>query len=660
MNFPAAPRRAPTLKPLALATIVSLCFAAPASAQAVDQSIPSVLVTGARFASDPALQPIGATVITADQIRRAGVSDANQAIRKVGGVVGRQSLDGSTDFALDLRGFGPNSEQNMVIMVDGVRISESEMASTVLSTIPVDIIERIEISRGGSSVLYGEGATGGVIHIITRRADKQALRGSVMAEAGEFGLRDVRASVAQGFDSFAYDVAVGYRDTDNYRANNKHELATFSGGLQWSFAGGRAGVRLDGSRADSRFAGPLSMAKYLADPRQASSPDDFGSLDTDRLTTFAEYRIGAVELAAELSHRERTARATYISSWGTTKLKYEGKQTQFSPRARHLARFDGMVNELVGGIDLIRWNRVTDSSFSTADAEQDSKAIYVRNEIRWNAAHEGRLAIGARRELFDKEVVDAFAFPPRDEAKQGLTAWELQGSYRVVPQLNLFAKTGQSYRVANADDNGLRDTAGALKGQKSRDLELGATFGRGARQLTARAFRHELTDEIFYDPTAGAFGYGANVNLDPTRRQGFEFDLASRLGAGLSFTGHLQHVDAEFTAGPNAGRDVVLVPKNSVTARLSWTPASGHSADFGAQWIDEQRYGSDFDNTCAGKIPAYTLLDARYAVRVGKWELAVSGLNLADKKHYSQAYGCQTSIYPADGRQMKISARYDF
>ncbi|MFZ3287842.1 MAG: TonB-dependent receptor plug domain-containing protein, partial [Telluria sp.] len=115
MNFPVASRRAPALKPLALVSALSLSLAsAAACAQSPDQSMPSVRITGARFASDPALMPIGATVITADDIARAGVSDLNQAIRKIGGVYGRQSLDASPDFGLDLRGFGANSGQNLV------------------------------------------------------------------------------------------------------------------------------------------------------------------------------------------------------------------------------------------------------------------------------------------------------------------------------------------------------------------------------------------------------------------------------------------------------------------------------------------------------------------------------------------------------------------
>jgi len=163
---------------LAAAAAVALCFTAVSPTTALAQEIAAaqvaqvlapVVITGARFDADPALAPIGAIVIHAEDIQRAGVSDVNAAIRKIGGVYGRQSLDGSPDFSLDLRGFGSNSSQNMVIVLDGVRLSENELSNAILSTIPVDSVERIEITRGGASVLYGAGATGGVINIVTRR-----------------------------------------------------------------------------------------------------------------------------------------------------------------------------------------------------------------------------------------------------------------------------------------------------------------------------------------------------------------------------------------------------------------------------------------------------------------------------------------------------------
>ena len=89
-------------------------------------------------------------------------------------------------------------------------------------------------------------------------------------------------------------------------------------------------------------------------------------------------------------------------------------------------------------------------------------------------------------------------------------------------------------------------------------------------------------------------------------------------------------------------------------------PGTGHSADIGVQWVDSQRYGSDFTNGCGARIPSYTTVDARYARRMGAWEAAVSGLNLFDRDYYSNAFGCRSGIYPSDGRQLKLSLRYEF
>jgi iron complex outermembrane receptor protein len=661
MTFPAAPRRAPALKPLAIATALALSLCATVHAE---ETLPTVTITGARFASDPALAPIGATVISADDIRRTGVADVNEAIRKIGGVYGRQNTDGSSDFALDLRGFSSNGSQNMVVTLDGVRLSENELTGAVLSVIPIETIERIEIIRGGASVLFGEGATAGVIQIITKRPSSNTRRASVRAEAGQFGLADLRASYAQSWDGFALDAALGSKRTDNYRDNNGFEQQTFSGGLQWAYRGGRAGVRVDVARQESELAGSLTMAQFQANPRQANTPKDSGKLDSDRVTAFVEQRFGSVDLAAELSHREKQAETKYYSGSGAGEsvypVNFDSKQTQFSPRMRHLARFDGMLNEVVAGVDLIDWER-TDTN-STAKARQKSTGVYVRDELKFDAAHNGRLSAGVRHESFDKQDYNPFV-PATEHAKQSHNAWEVQGSFDVAPMINLYAKTGRSFRVPNSDENGFRSSTGVLAFQRSRDLELGVTLGDAKRGVTARAFQHDLTDEIFYDPTAdGPYGRGtgANTNLDPTKRSGVELDGHIALGANLRLNGTLQHVNARFTEGPNAGRDMVLVPKNVLTARLSWVPGNGQSADIGGQWVDSQRYGSDFSNACSSQMPSYATFDARYARQLGAWEFAVSALNLGDKQYFSNAFGCRSAIYPSDGRQLKVSARFDF
>jgi len=658
---------ASVFRPRLLAAAVSLCFAAPlltplvAQADDAGSALTSVVVTGARFDAEPSLAPIGATIISADEIRRAGSSDVNAAIRKIGGVYGRQSLDGSPDYGLDLRGFGTNSSQNMVIVVDGVRLSENELSNAILSTIPIDTVERIEITRGGASVLYGDGATAGVINIVTKRPGQYSSRGSVFLEGGQFHAGEARISAAQAWNGFAADATLDHQRTDNYRDNNEFKQTHFSGGAQW-YANDfdRIGFRYEGARQDMRFAGSLTEAQFNANPRQTVSPNDNGSLDSDRLTVSGQYRLFGHDVAADLSYRKKTVDAVYISDGFRYATTAESKQLQFSPRVRKLGAINGMINELVAGVDFIKWERTT-SGDAVADANRKSKAIYLRDELRFDPAHEGRVSAGVRREIFDKDFSSPLNYATTGyNVVQGLNAWELQASYMPVTALTVFGKLGQSYRVANADENAVTPFINkALAAQQSHDAEVGASYANATQKVTARLFRNNLTNEIFYDPTANG-GFGANTNLDPTRRQGFELDAEQRIATAWTVNAHYQHVQAKFREGVNDGREMVLVPKNVLTARLSWTPASGQTADVGAQWVDKQRYGSDFDNSCSGEMPSFTTLDARYARKFGQWEWAVSGQNLADKHYYSQAFDCKSAIYPADGRQLKISARYEF
>ena len=91
------------------------------------------------------------------------------------GVPGRLDLYGGGDYALDLRGFGITADSNQVVVVDGIRINEADLGGTRLAGISIDSVERIEVIRGSGAVLYGEGATGGVI-VITTKAGRGTAR----------------------------------------------------------------------------------------------------------------------------------------------------------------------------------------------------------------------------------------------------------------------------------------------------------------------------------------------------------------------------------------------------------------------------------------------------------------------------------------------------
>jgi iron complex outermembrane receptor protein len=551
-------------------------------------------------------------------------------------------------------------------------LSENDASVALLSSIPIETVERIEIVRGGSSVLYGEGATAGTIQIITRRPQHQEgsegsrSRGTVVADAGTFGQRGLRVALVREQQGWSLDTNLDRRETDNYRDNNRLRQENVSGGLQWADDSRRIGLRIDRLDQSYRTAGALTMAQYRDNPRSSFTPDDYGATGMTRAVLSAEQRMGAFELAAKLSQRDKTYSSHTVGSFGISDYATRSRTTQFSPRLRYTADIGKLHNELVTGFDISESARQAVSASSLAVGVQHSRALYARNEIRRNDGR-ARLAFGLRRETFDQRSTDSLAWNQNNNyaQSQALTAWDVAGSVAPLSRTTLFAKAGRSYRVANIDENGFTLQPGQmLRPQTSDDLAFGATLGASASRhaLTLTLFQHHLRNEIMYDPTIAnpaTGGNGANVNLDPTLRRGVELEMRSQLTASFALSASFQHVDARFRAGANAGKEVVLTPRNTASTRLNWNHGP-QSARAGAQWVASQRYGNDFANTCAARMPSYVTLDARYALRLAKWELALSGTNLGNKNYFSQAYGCASGIYPASGRQLDFSVRYDF
>ena len=111
------------------------------------------------------------TIINADEIQSQPNKNLPQILEMYSGIEIRRLYDGieGTNSSIDMRGFGEASKSNVLILVNGIRLNEIDMANVSFSHIPLNSIERVEIVRGGSAAtLYGSGAVGGAINIVTK------------------------------------------------------------------------------------------------------------------------------------------------------------------------------------------------------------------------------------------------------------------------------------------------------------------------------------------------------------------------------------------------------------------------------------------------------------------------------------------------------------
>ncbi|MBC7435309.1 MAG: TonB-dependent receptor [Bdellovibrionales bacterium] len=628
--------------PLAMAAS-SACLAQSAAA------LPGVTVTAKRVAQDLQSAPFSGVVLTGEQILASGASDANDAIRRLVGIPSRTDLRGGRNYTLDLGGFGATADQNVVVVVDGVRISENELATARLSAIAPELIESIEIIRGGSSVQWGEGASAGVINVRLKRATREGFNGSASAQIESYSGRDLRAQLGGGNGNIGFDISARSLRTDGYRANSTDKQETLSAGLNGSLGGLGFRARLSHEEEKGRFPGPLTFAQFAANPRQSVTPNDFGNYAETRLSAGVDYKLDTVTLAVDVGHRDRETSGNFSGYSVTGKSRVN----QVSPKATYNGRMGEAALTLLAGMDFFDWEfDGVDSLGQNEKSHQRNRAFYLSGDVL--LASGTRLSAGARTEKVNKRAVDPVNFVNYDR-DNNVNAWDLGVNQALTAGFNVYGRAAKSYRLPNIDENRYLFTA--LRPQNTRDLEAGLKW-QAAEGHTAgvRVFRQKSIDEIAFDATTFS-----NVNLDPTLRSGIELSGRAQIAKNFAVTGTLQTVKAKFSSGPNNGKEIPLVSEHSGTVRLDWRIDDRQTLDLGVRYLGSARFGNDDANTCAVKIPSSTLVDARYAWRFDKIEVSLAADNLANRKSYSQGFSCVTgSLYPDPGRVLKAAVRYRF
>ena len=135
-----------------------------------------MVVTAARYEKKDVDIAASTDVITREQLDSVGATNVYEALLfstnlTVDGKAPGGAAFGSMTSKIAIRG----SEKGTLVMMNGTPINFRGLYS--IDSIPTDIVERIEIVRGGGAVLYGSEASGGVINIITKKdADQSSVR----------------------------------------------------------------------------------------------------------------------------------------------------------------------------------------------------------------------------------------------------------------------------------------------------------------------------------------------------------------------------------------------------------------------------------------------------------------------------------------------------
>jgi len=224
-------------------------LAQPTSAQDDPQSnkltLPPIDVSSSRLTAG--IVGASTTVITAEDIRRSPGQTLPDILSREPGIQ-VQNLFGGVNAArsvVDMRGFGASAGSKTLILIDGRRITDLDLTGVDLAAIPRDSIERIEITRGNSgTILYGDGAVGGVINIVTKSPVGSRPTARVETGFGTFKQREGNASASGAVGPWSASIYGNGVNSDGYRVNNFYRQLDGAADLRYTTPEGSVYLKL--------------------------------------------------------------------------------------------------------------------------------------------------------------------------------------------------------------------------------------------------------------------------------------------------------------------------------------------------------------------------------------------------------------------------------
>ena len=264
---------------------------------------------------------------------------------------------------VDLRGFGAAAPSNTLVLVNGRRLNDWDLQGFDLSVIAKDLVERVEITRGNSgAVLYGDGAIGGVINIVTRTGVDLPNQVRVQGGVGSFATREGNVSVSGSSGVLSYFVSGNGIQSDGYRDNNELLQKSIVGDFRWTFAKGSAYLNLAADDQKLSLPGALGVnnpflgnnTNQLRDNRRGTNfPLDYGEKQGVRGTVGFTYMLGpGLELIVDGGIRTKAQQAGFFPQFEEAYVDTDLTTMSLTPRINITQPFFGLPSRILAGIDI--------------------------------------------------------------------------------------------------------------------------------------------------------------------------------------------------------------------------------------------------------------------------------------------------------------------
>jgi iron complex outermembrane receptor protein len=632
-----------------------------------EQSDIEVIVTASRVEEPVEEVPAYVSVITSEELTASGQTTLVEALEGLAGIHFRSFSGNAAQAEITMRGFGDNSHGRVLVLVDGRRLNRPDQASINWLEIPVENIERIEVVRGGSSVLYGDNAVAGVINIITKKG-APGFDVAVSGQYGSYNQNQEGVEISGTSDLLNYSITGEHTTTDGYRDRSAFRSLAVGGNIGLELESLSSGFSLSYNRLFYEMPGALTKAEFEADQTQAANGADEALGDyfnADLSVSFSPAE--RLLLGGNAGYRLRFIRTDFASYSSYTDLTLQS--AALTPRVT-LDNSPLNGNRLVVGVDgyydqaeLDSYNNVSRSTTTLETRiRKATLGLYAADDLQILPILTA--SAGLRYELaqISAKTLKTTGTPIDDSKLHQAFVYDIGLLFTPAPGLKFWAGYGTVFRYPFVDEQvstygyGTDAFYADLDPERGHNVEAGVEISptRWLRWV-ASSYLLDMTDEIAYVAPA-------NVNLDKTRHLGAETEIVLSIPRWAELTANYAFTSAVFREGPNEGNTIPLVPAHQAGAELAVHLPPDLTVGLSGQYISEQYSGEDTANALE-KIQAYFLMDAFLRFQPdfvpGDLDVYFGVNNLLDTIYATKGY-YGSSYYPGEGRNWKVGASYRY
>jgi vitamin B12 transporter len=593
------------------------------SLQAEENS--AIIVTASRIAETAEESLASVTVISREEIERQQARTMRDLLRGVAGLTVTNNGGRGKLTSVFLRG---SESDHVLVLVDGVKVGSATLGSAAFQSIPVELIERVEIVRGPRSSLYGSEAIGGVIQIFTRKGGGE-LKPFFSIEGGSYDTYDGTVGLSGGGDNGWFSVSARGMGTKGFDGCSGDPIAG-------------AGCFVDEPDRDGH-------KEVSGSVRGGYRFDNGAEFDLHWLRSDGETQFdGAAPWSANESETRQqvfggTLRFNILDAWQLTLAGGRSQdQTDNLNDSVYMSTFDTERDAYSIQNDITLWE---DHLFTLGYDHQEER---VNSTTAYTVTSRGNDGVFAQY-LGNLWGHDLQASLRHDDNEQfgDHTTGNLGWGYSFHEAFRLMASYGTAFKAPTFNDLYWPGTGNPnLIPEESESIEVGVSGRMDWARWSLNAYQTEVDNLIAWVNTGG--WVWTPMNVSKARIRGVEAVLGVHY-KGFSMNTQLTLMDPkDRSSGANQGN--ILPRRARESLRVDLDQEIG-DFNIGATVLSEGKRYDDVANT--RELDRYTTVDLRAGYQVSKdWRIEGRVENVADKEYETASY------FNQPGRSYYLAVRY--